>query len=119
MSNIEFLNYLPTPSEKHLGIATVKMYGKIILRYKIVPMKDGNGFFPTPASYKITDENGERYVPAFMLDSNFEKDELETLIKANIRRYMTNGTSIVSNAVKTAQIDVGGVHTPDDNNFPF
>lgn len=80
MSNLEFLSYIPTPGEKYIGIATVKLYGKIILRYKIVPTKDGS-YWPAPASYKA----GEEYVHAFMLDSMSENDELKKLIMHNVK----------------------------------
>ncbi len=81
MSNLEFLSYIPTPGEKYIGIATVKLYGKIILRYKIVATKEGNSYFPAPASYKAGDE----YVHAFMLDSMSENDELKKLIMHNVK----------------------------------
>lgn len=81
MNNIEFLSYIPTPLEKYLGIATVKLYGKVILRYKIVPTKDGSGHFPAPASYKA----GDDYVHAFMLDSMSENEELKKVIMHNVK----------------------------------
>jgi hypothetical protein len=81
MNNIEFLSYIPTPLEKYLGIATVKLYGKVILRYKIVPIKDGSGHFPAPASYKA----GDDYVHAFMLDSISETEELKKIIMHNVK----------------------------------
>jgi hypothetical protein len=90
MSDFRFLKYEPTPSEKHMGIATVMAYGKIILRYKIVQNKDGTGFFPASASYKMSDPSGaDFYVSAFVVDSNGEKEELENMIKANVRAQMT------------------------------
>lgn len=84
MNNLEFLNYIPTPGEKYIGIATVKLYGKIILRYKIVPTKDGSGHFPAPASYKVGDE----YAHAFTLDSMSENDELKKLIMSNVKQAL-------------------------------
>lgn len=91
MSNIEFLKYEETPGEKHFGIATVRLYGKVVLRYKIVPNRDGTGFFPCAASYKMPAAGGEpeRYVPSFILDSNSEKDEVEGIIKAHVKHHMT------------------------------
>ena len=81
MSNLEFLSFISTPGEKYIGIATVKLYGKIILRYKIVPTKEGSTYFPAPASYKA----GEEYVHAFMLDSHSENEELKKLIMHNVK----------------------------------
>ena len=85
----EFLNYIPTPGEKHIGIAKIKAFGKIILRYKLVSRKDGQGFFPMPASYKMPSADGQdNYVSAFMLDSNSDKEDVEELIRLNVRKYM-------------------------------
>lgn len=81
MNNLEFLSFIPTTGEKYIGIATVKLYGKVILRYKIVPTKDGSGHFPAPASYKV----GEDYVHAFMLDSMSETEELKKLVMHNVK----------------------------------
>lgn len=83
----EFIKYETTPQEKHLGIATVKLYGKLIARYKIVPTKDGTSFFPAAASYKIND----RYESCLILDSNSEKEELDALIKAHVRSIQGGG----------------------------
>jgi len=97
MNHIEFVRYEPTPGERHLGIATVKLYGKIILRYKIVPTKDGSSFFPAPASYKMPGTAGteDRYVHAFTLDSNSEREDLETLIKAHVRPHLNQSSPTV------------------------
>ena len=85
MQDFQFLKYQPTPNEKHLGIATVKAYGKIILRYKIIPTKDGSSFFPCAASYKMPDDS---YISAFILDSNSENEELTSLIKTHIKKFL-------------------------------
>lgn len=82
MSNFEFISYELTPKEKYLGIATIKAYGKIMLRYKIVNTKDGTGTFPAIASYKKDDES---YVNAFLIDSRCEEEEVQSLIKRNIK----------------------------------
>lgn len=87
MNQIEFVKYEKVNDEKYLGIATVKLYGKIILRYKIVMNKDGSGFFPAPASYK-NPSYPEQYYSCFMLDSNSEKEEVENCIRANVKRFM-------------------------------
>ena len=98
MSNFEFRGYTPTPGEKHLGIAEIKAWGKIVLRFKIVPKKDGSGFFPVPASLKIVDGPGqERYVSAFTIDSNSDKEEAESIVVANVRRLMQPAQPIPQN----------------------
>lgn len=86
MGNFEFVKYEATPGEKHLGIATVKAYGRIVLRYKIVPNKDGSGFFPAAASYKLPSHGGEdAYISAFLLDSRSEEEELNAMIRASVK----------------------------------
>lgn len=92
MTNFEFKSYTPTPGEKHLGIAEIKAYGKFVLRYKLILKKDGNGIFPAPATYKLTEMGQERYVPAFTIDSNSDKEECESIIIANVRRLTQNST---------------------------
>ena len=91
--NYEFLNFVATPNEKHLGIATMRLWGKIILRYKIVPKKE-KGQFPSAASYKVVDEQGDRYIAAFSLDSNMDKDECESIMMANVNRILSGGVSV-------------------------
>ncbi len=45
MNNFEFLSYEAVQNEKFLGVCTLRAWGKIILRYKIIPGKEGRGFF--------------------------------------------------------------------------
>ena len=99
---IQFLKYEPTPNEKHLGIATVKLYGKIILRYKIVPTKDGAGYFPAPASYKMPSDDGtDKYIGAFMLDSVSENEELINLIREHVKASIKSKSAIASNGMQS------------------
>lgn len=81
----QFLKYELTPGEKYLGIATVKAFDKIILRYKIVPTKDGQSFFAAAASYKVPSPEGDRYIPSFTLDSISETEELMQVIRQGVR----------------------------------
>lgn len=106
MSQFEFIKYEPTPNEKHLGIATVKAFGKIVLRYKIVANKDGSGFFPASASYKMAQQNGEDlYISAFLLDSRSDEEEMGQIIRANVKKHLTTthgaSTSIVTPSVNS------------------
>lgn len=84
MNKFEFIKYEPTPNEKHLGIATVKIYDRIIARFKVVRTKDGANFFPAPSSIKI----GDVYFSAFELDSSTDKDELNKMIKDRVGALM-------------------------------
>jgi len=84
-ANFEFLGYEPTPLQRYLGIATVKVYGRVLLRYKIVQTSRGCGFFPAAASYKT---GLDAYVTAFVLDSRSEEEELFSLIRHNVMPYI-------------------------------
>lgn len=87
MDKFEFIGYKETPGEKHLGIATVKAYGKIILRFKVLTAKTG-ALFCAPSSYKIVDYGEERYIPCFTVDSVSENDELVHMITSNVNRLL-------------------------------
>jgi len=90
MSQFEFVKYEATPGEKHLGIATMKAFGKIVLRYKIVPNKDGSGFFAASASYKMPSNGGEdAYISAFLLDSRSDEEEMTAMVRANVKKFIT------------------------------
>lgn len=94
----EFIKYQPTPEEKHLGIATVKLYGKLIARFKIIPTKDGTSFFPASGSLKI----GDKYESCLTLDSNSEKEDLDAMIKAHVRSIQ-GGSQIAQPPPQQAQ----------------
>ena len=104
--NIEFIEYKPTPSEKYLGIATVNFNNMIYLRYKVVPKKEGNGFFIMPASYKIA-SNGDKddYVVAFVIDSNFASQEIERKIRVSVNAQMKNGNTQTASVFENTQIN--------------
>ncbi len=92
MNDIEFLNYLPTPEEQYfMGIATVRLYGRIILKYKVIEKKDGSGFFVASPNYRLPlGENGDlKYVDAIMLDSRMEHDELMNIIRNGVNRSIS------------------------------
>ena len=85
MNQIEFISFVETPNEKHLGIATIKLYGKVFLKYKIVPNKDGSGFFCSAPSCKITKDGNDIYTPAFLVDSRGEEEEIKELIHTAVK----------------------------------
>ena len=78
---IEFLKYTPTPTAKFLGIAEILIEGKLVLRYKLAPGKDGKGIFIQPASYGIDSPNGVEYKRCFDWDSNLIKEDIEAMIR--------------------------------------
>jgi hypothetical protein len=87
MNNLEFLKFDFTPSEKHLGIATVRYEKRFIFRFKVVP-KDKGGYYIQPASYKIGvgPEGKDIYVTAFQLDSSYESEEMRNFILIEMDR---------------------------------
>lgn len=94
--NFKFKSYTATPGEKHLGVVSIVAYDKIVLRYKIVPNKEGGGYFACPASYKLAATGPkDDYVSAFTLDSNSDKEDLDLLIRQWIKPYM-NGNAEAS-----------------------
>ena len=87
MQNVEFLNYVSTPEEKFMGVATTRHVladgGKIVLRWKVVPKKEGDGYFIAPASLK-TGESESGYVESHMLDSRSDDEMVKAFIRENV-----------------------------------
>lgn len=90
MEKFEWKGFTPTPAEKHAGIAEVKIHGNIpmVVRFKIVSRKDGNGHFPNVASYKMPDRMpGEEYDECFMLDSRSDHDALVKFVMSHFSAW--------------------------------
>lgn len=89
MENFEFLSYELTPGEKYYGIATVRAWGKIILKFKVMPLKDTSGMFASVASYKIgvKPDGTERFEKVFSLDSLYESNQLKEFIDAHVKAW--------------------------------
>jgi len=90
MNKFEWKNFTPTPAEKYVGIAEIKINGDtpFILRFKIVARKDGTGYFPTMASYKMPDRmSGSEYEECFMLDSRSDHDACIKFIMHNVNQW--------------------------------
>ena len=88
MSEFEFVSFDKTPEDKHIGIASVKAYGKILLRYKVIPTKEGNGYFISPFRARLVIDEQENYIPAFIIDSKIDDEEINTLVRSNIKPYL-------------------------------
>lgn len=86
--NIEFIKYEESKNEYQLGIATIRYEG-IVLRYKIVSRKEGVGYFPAVASYKVDREGQPEYLKAFVVDSRSVEEEIENTIREGVRKHMT------------------------------
>ena len=94
--DMKFLNYTPTSNEKHLGIATIKLYEKIVLRFKMISTKDGASFFCGCVSYKMPDPTGgdtDVYLEAFMIESRSEYEDVKNFIRCNVKKYMENNSA--------------------------
>jgi len=90
-SNFQFISYTPTPTDQYmLGIAKIKLYGKIELRYKHVKTKDGSGSFFTSATYSMVDPNTQekKYVPCFLIDSRSDEEEIQDIIRDGMNRVL-------------------------------
>jgi hypothetical protein len=95
MDQFEFIKYEPTPGEKQEGIAFIKAYNRIMLRFKIVKTKDGKAFFPACSSYKMGTQNGEDiYLAAFIIDSKSEDEELRNLIRLKVAPFLNDKSNI-------------------------
>lgn len=86
--SVEFTDFIATPSEKTIGIATIKLYGRLLVRYKILPNKDGSGFFASPSSFKITKDGVDTFLPSFVVDSRSEENTIKTLIHDSVKRLI-------------------------------
>ncbi len=95
---VEFLSFDETPDEKYLGVASLKILGKIILRFKVQRTKDGNGMFVAIPSYRKTDPTGEQWCQWFMLDSSSQKEMVENLIKSKVKAYFKSKSDDASNS---------------------
>lgn len=87
MKIFEFLTYEPVVNEKFIGIATVRAWSKIILKYKVIPNKDNSGFFVAASSIKNGTDPAtgkDKYESVFMVDSAYENKELQALLKDKI-----------------------------------
>jgi len=128
MDKLQFLGFEPTPGEKHLGIATVRVNGDFVfvLRFKIVSKKDGSGHFPTVASYKMSRGAGDEYEPSFMLDSRSDNEMINKFVMSNVHKSMNVGRNavaqpqeqLVPNYMQQAQQSTPFVQRPEYQNSP-
>lgn len=85
---IELLKWVPTPGEKHVGIAIVRYERRFIFRFRIQPSEHG-GYWASAPAVKLGIVNGkDKYDPAFSLDSDYEKQELTDFVLAAVDQAM-------------------------------
>lgn len=84
--NFEFKSYTPTPDDQYmLGVAKVKLYGRLVAYFKHVKTKDGSGTFFCAPTVQTKDAMGEKkYLPAFLLDSRDDEEELDEVIRKGV-----------------------------------
>lgn len=122
MDKFQFVGFEPTPGEKHVGIATVRVYGQvvIVLRFKIVSRKDGTGHFPNAASYKMPNRMpGEEYEECFMLDSRSDHAEMTKFIMHHFHQWQAQQQPSVFAAQQSMQPRQSKANEMPKGSVPF
>lgn len=79
-SPFEWMKFIKTDGEKHVGIAVIRYDRRFIFRFKVMP-SDHGGYWITTASLKMGSVQGkDKYEPAFSLDSEYEKSQMTDFI---------------------------------------
>jgi len=89
--NFEFKSYIPTPTDKYgvLGLAKVKLYGKLLNVYKHLKTKDGNSTFFCMANYSMEDAmNEKKYLTASQLCDRDDEESLFEFIRENVNKVI-------------------------------
>jgi len=123
MKNFEFISYKSTKEDKYmLGVATVKAYGKILLRYKHIAGKEGRGDFFVAPNISYTEMSDKKNLSGFMLDSRIEEEDLVDLLREGYRNYL-NQRSISAFASPATQATQENEKRREDSfaqdNVPF
>lgn len=88
--DVEILKFELTEDLKFFGIATVRLYRSVVLRYKVVENKDGSGFFVVPPSYKREFNDGtDKWTHWFMLDSMVFNEEVQEMVRAYVNKWIS------------------------------
>jgi hypothetical protein len=111
-NNFEFKSYIPTPTDQYmLGIAKVKLYGKIVVNFKHVKTKDGSGTFFCTNNYSMTDASGEKkYLSCVMLDSRDDEEALMEYIRSSVNQVLAQRS--VHQGQQIAQMAQPGTYYP-------
>ncbi len=97
MTHYKFLSFEKTPSiENQLGIVSVLIDDKWMVRFKIVNRKDGSGFFIAGGNVKgePTEPDKTNWLDCFVPDRNSEKEELYNFIRASISKPSVSKPSV-------------------------
>lgn len=90
MQGLEFLSFVKTPGEKHIGIATIRLDRRFIFRFKIAPSAHANSLWITKAAYKagIRPDGKDNYEEAFEFDSSFEKKHIDAFVEDHVNAVL-------------------------------
>lgn len=91
MNPFEFLSFEPISGEKIFGIVTIRAWGKIIIKFRVIPKKDGTPFASVPTFKNgLNADGGDKYDKVFIIDSAYEKKMLDDLIEKNLAGKVQN-----------------------------
>lgn len=93
MNNVEFLSFIKTPQEKHVGIATIRVDRRFIFRFKVSQNPKGEGFFCNEPAVK-----GIEYEDAFQFDSSYEEKEVKKFILSHVKQALQEKVQPFSNS---------------------
>ena len=129
MNQFEFLDYTPTPNDKYgmIGFCTVRLYGKVILKYKKVKQKNGSGEFFASPSYSIDNGNGEdkKYVNTHFLDSRADEEMLMNFMRDKVHEFEMKSAASKSQVksdipfIQRPEYQQTVMGVADDNQPPF
>lgn len=134
--DVEILKFEPTPEAKHIGVAHIRLFRQVVLRYKVIENKDGSGYFVAPPSYKREFPDGtDKWNQWFMLDSQVFSEEVQDMIRAYVNKALAQKPQQAQGAVNSGQPtqviakQQNASHAPqqaqyagnvsDDENLPF
>lgn len=102
--NFEFKSYTPTPTDQYmLGIAKVKLYGKLIVNFKHVKTKDGTGSFFCTQNYTTTEPSGEKkYLPCVQLTDRDEEEMLLEYVRQQVNYIIAQRSATKSQPISAA-----------------
>lgn len=119
MQPYEFLSYIPTPGEKHLGVVTIRCWGKIVLRYKINAGVNPGSWFGTISSIKqgIGENGKDNYEKSFVIDSSYEAEQIKKFIEKHVNLHISP-----QNAKPTSNSELDFFQksdAPSDADYPY
>ena len=105
----EWMKFIKTEGEKHLGIAIIRYERRFIFRFKIMPSEHG-GYWATTASMKTGNTGGkDKYEPAFSLDSDYEKSQMMDFVLACVEQELSKQSN-TSSSVFSSQANIQQAH---------